>query len=200
MEKRAANRQRLLDAARRVFAERGYHAATIEAIAHESGLSNGAVYYNFAGKEDLFLALFDQEVEQRIESLERVFGSGQATDESTEVEVRTAAHEAAQAVEDPRDWALFFEFAAYAGRDPDFRRQFQKRMRAVRKVLARVVEVRSEALGVTLTVPPDQAAIGMQGLSWGLAVHRVADPGAAPPELFAQLVVAMLRGLAAGGD
>src|SRR5437667_7411753 len=58
-DKRQANRARILQAARTVFAQRGYHGATIEEIAGEAGLSNGAVYYNFASKEDLFFALLD---------------------------------------------------------------------------------------------------------------------------------------------
>jgi AcrR family transcriptional regulator len=51
---------RILHAARTAFSQRGYQGATIEEIAAEAGLSNGAVYYNFASKEDLFLALLDQ--------------------------------------------------------------------------------------------------------------------------------------------
>src|SRR6266700_2508468 len=56
-DKRRANRAKILQAARTVFAQHGYHGATIGEIAGEAGLSNGAVYYNFANKEDLFLAL-----------------------------------------------------------------------------------------------------------------------------------------------
>src|SRR5260370_42132776 len=59
-DKRRANQGRILQAARKVFAQHGYHGATIGEIAEEAGLSNGAVYYNFANKEDLFLALLDE--------------------------------------------------------------------------------------------------------------------------------------------
>ena len=50
-DKRRANQGRILQAARKVFAQHGYHGATIGEIADEAGLSNGAVYYNFANKE-----------------------------------------------------------------------------------------------------------------------------------------------------
>ena len=46
-------RQRVLAAALEVFAERGYHAATIEEIAERAGMTKGAVYYWFRDKEDL---------------------------------------------------------------------------------------------------------------------------------------------------
>lgn len=43
----------LLDAAFRVFATRGYRATRLEEVAEEAGLTKGAIYYHFEGKEDL---------------------------------------------------------------------------------------------------------------------------------------------------
>ena len=53
-----------MQAARRVFGARGFHAATIEEIAAEAGLSNGAIYYNFESKGDLFFALLEERTER----------------------------------------------------------------------------------------------------------------------------------------
>jgi AcrR family transcriptional regulator len=46
-------KERVLSAALEVFAERGYHAATVEEIAERAGMTKGAVYYWFRDKEDL---------------------------------------------------------------------------------------------------------------------------------------------------
>ena len=46
-------KERVLNAALEVFAERGYHAATVEEIAERAGMTKGAVYYWFRDKEDL---------------------------------------------------------------------------------------------------------------------------------------------------
>src|ERR1022692_3114734 len=46
-------------AAAQVFAERGFHGATLDAVASAAGFSKGAVYSNFKNKEDLFLALLE---------------------------------------------------------------------------------------------------------------------------------------------
>jgi TetR/AcrR family acrAB operon transcriptional repressor len=54
-----ARRAQILDAAFRVFAERGYHAARMDDLVRESGLSKGSLYWHFESKEDVFLALFD---------------------------------------------------------------------------------------------------------------------------------------------
>lgn len=56
-------REALVVAARAVFADTGYHAATLEAIAREGGYSKGAVYSNFSGKADLFLAVMQANME-----------------------------------------------------------------------------------------------------------------------------------------
>jgi len=54
--KRARTRARLVEAAAELFAERGVHATTVDAVAVRAGMSKGAVYGNFADKEALFLA------------------------------------------------------------------------------------------------------------------------------------------------
>ena len=54
---RAAVRRRLLDAALEVFAERGYASANLDQVAAAAGLTKGAIYSNFASKDDLFFAM-----------------------------------------------------------------------------------------------------------------------------------------------
>jgi AcrR family transcriptional regulator len=59
-ERREETREQVLAAAARMFAQRGFHATSLDAIAEEAGFSRGAVYYNFADKEELFLELLDR--------------------------------------------------------------------------------------------------------------------------------------------
>ncbi|MFA6112743.1 MAG: helix-turn-helix domain-containing protein [Sphingomonas sp.] len=51
-----ANREKLVGAARALFAERGYAAVSVDEIAARAGLTKGAVYYQFKDKRDLFRA------------------------------------------------------------------------------------------------------------------------------------------------
>jgi AcrR family transcriptional regulator len=53
-------RNALLDAAQRLWAERGIHGASLDDIAGAAGLTKGAVYSNFTGKTDLLLALLER--------------------------------------------------------------------------------------------------------------------------------------------
>jgi len=59
-EKRLRTRKALLDAAQRLWAERGIHGASLDDIAGAAGLTKGAVYSNFTGKTDLLLALLER--------------------------------------------------------------------------------------------------------------------------------------------
>jgi TetR/AcrR family fatty acid metabolism transcriptional regulator len=56
---KTATRDRILQAALQVFAEKGYHRAVVDDIVRASGTSKGAVYHHFPNKEALFLALVD---------------------------------------------------------------------------------------------------------------------------------------------
>jgi AcrR family transcriptional regulator len=56
----AETRQRILTAARRAFAERGYDATTNKDVAAEVGITTGAIYHYFASKADLYLAVYDE--------------------------------------------------------------------------------------------------------------------------------------------
>jgi AcrR family transcriptional regulator len=52
-------REQILRAALSCFAEKGFHAATMDDLARASGLSKGSLYWHFGSKEEVFLALFD---------------------------------------------------------------------------------------------------------------------------------------------
>lgn len=60
IEKREARCQQILDAALRCFAREGFHCTSMEDIVRESGLSPGAIYCYFRGKDAIVAALADQ--------------------------------------------------------------------------------------------------------------------------------------------
>ncbi|MBO3746026.1 TetR/AcrR family transcriptional regulator [Streptosporangiaceae bacterium NEAU-GS5] len=55
----AATRDQLIAIATRLFAEHGYEDTSVEAVLQESGLSKGALYHHFPGKEALFAAVLE---------------------------------------------------------------------------------------------------------------------------------------------
>src|SRR5437868_13974316 len=57
-------RTRIMDAAIKVFAERGFHSATVAEIARAAGVADGTIYLYFKSKDDLLLRLFDEKMTQ----------------------------------------------------------------------------------------------------------------------------------------
>ncbi len=66
----------VLDAAIRIFGEKGYHNATMEEIAAAAGVGKGTVYHYFPNKEALLGALVDRAVETRIVPVEELIQDG----------------------------------------------------------------------------------------------------------------------------
>jgi AcrR family transcriptional regulator len=62
-------RERIVRAATAVFAEKGYHGATIADVVARSGLSVGAIYTHFKGKDELFLLACDVTAERGLDEL-----------------------------------------------------------------------------------------------------------------------------------
>ncbi len=69
-------RQKVLDAARGLFAERGYEPATIRDIAKGAGMSTGAVFANFQDKAELFEAVLTEDMTGLAETLKGGAGQG----------------------------------------------------------------------------------------------------------------------------
>jgi AcrR family transcriptional regulator len=78
-ERREQTRAALLDAAERLWAERGIHGVSLDEIAGTAGLTKGAVYSNFTGKTDLLLALLDRHTQRDhgVDLCEELSGTGE---------------------------------------------------------------------------------------------------------------------------
>ena len=72
-------RQKVLDAARQLFAERGYEPATIRDIARGAGMSTGAVFANFQDKAELFEAVLTADLVKLAETMKAAAGAGDST-------------------------------------------------------------------------------------------------------------------------
>lgn len=66
------SRDRILDAAREVFAEDGLGAARVDEIARRAGCNKALIYYYFASKDELYDAVFAEEVERNMPIFEAV--------------------------------------------------------------------------------------------------------------------------------
>jgi AcrR family transcriptional regulator len=193
--KNAATTAALLAAAAETFARRGFEAATMDEIAERVGLSKGALYYRYRSKQELFLALLEERCAAYIRQLDEAFADGASPDAGW-----GAMAGRFLAVVQEEDWPrLFFEFVSYASRNPSAKRELAERTRGLRAALAGVVARQAHQAGVELPVAAEQVALGISALCNGLAVERLADPGAVPDEAFMEIPALLMSGVAARG-
>jgi AcrR family transcriptional regulator len=196
-EQQAETRERLLRSAARVFARRGFQAASLDEIAADAGFTKGAVYANFESKEDLFLAMLDERFDERRTAMQRTAATG----EEPEDQLRAGGGDfAAYLTADPEWQRLFFEMAAHAGRDERFRKALVARYRGLREVIADVYAGRARELGVEPPVPFEQIAWMVFAMGNGFAMEKLLEPDAVPDDLFAQMLTIFLAGLGAMVD
>ncbi|WP_334052341.1 TetR/AcrR family transcriptional regulator [Burkholderia cepacia] len=147
------SRERLLLAARTIFAERGYAAASIESIAIAAGYTRGAFYSNFGDKTAVLLELLRRDHEGVEHELMRV------VEAASDREVMERAMHAyfRQRYRQPDACVMWMEAALLSVHDPSFRVQFA----------AFLNEQRGRSLacaGVRLPLPIELLTLGLTGL------------------------------------
>ncbi|HSZ69798.1 MAG TPA: TetR family transcriptional regulator [Solirubrobacteraceae bacterium] len=194
-EKQMQTRTQLIEAAARVFARSGFQAATVEEIAEHAGYSHGAVYSNFASKEELFLAVFEQYMSQRIDEVARA----SEIEGSFPERARAAADQwMARFGEDRETFLLHLEFMIHAARNPELSRELGERMAALRLEVEQRIAAQAAAHDAALPLSPAQLALIVRALGIGLAVEALNAPGAIDAGLYGEFV-ALLAGLLGGG-
>ncbi len=172
--RREATRARLLRAASDAFAERGLHGASVEDICERAGFTRGAFYSNFADKDDLVLALFEQHARRLRSRAEELAARQDLTPE----EILTGVIDVL--VGSPREQArwhlLQAEFTLHAIRDPAARRAFVRQQDQVRDMLASVVERVAQRHGLRLSVSPGEFVRLAQAVSSGGTAQHLLQP------------------------
>ena len=187
---REQTRRRVLDAAFAVFGEGGIAASSLDQVAAAAGLTKGAVYSNFASKDDLVLALMEEHAARRIDV--SLAGFQDSSDHVAGL-IDAAAVMVREMHADEAWHRLLAEFFAMAHQDPQRQRALRDRRREVREALSRVLSKLSEELDVELPLPPDDFAAVLLGLSNGLAMESHIDPEAVPDDLMGR-VLTLLAG------
>ena len=187
-QRREQTQERLLDAAGRVFARRGFHDASVDEVAEAAGYTKGAVYSNFRSKEELFLALLDQRLAGQLEQVEALYAI-----ESSE-ELRDAMHgRTEEELAEARDFAvLIVEFWLYAMRHPAARAELATRYRQLRGRLGELIAARHARHGTSPPMPPEHLAALALATDAGLFLQYVAEPGALPWELHGDAMIRLL--------
>lgn len=180
-ERSAQTRSELLAAAERRFFVHGYHGTTLDDIADEAGYTKGAVYSTFRNKAGLFLALFDEVMERRLEELRGLL--------SPHADDAARFRALAEQPSDERNTQfllLSIEFWAHAAREPAVLEEFSLRYQRFRDGLA-ALGPQDSPLGI------DRWSIVTMALANGLALERLVEPEGVPDDLMAAVQMLIAR-------
>ncbi len=196
-ESKALTRERLLEAARTVFLQQGFHATTVDQIAEEAGFTKGAVYSAFESKADIFLALYEERAERRAAEYLR-FAEGAGRDEQTQA----AMAEWVTVLRRDRDWSLvLIEFWVHAARDERLRQRFDSVHKTVRAALAEAIQATAHRSGRRLAAPSELLATAGMALANGFALEGFADPDVVAGDAYETIAPLLAEAFAPGpGD
>jgi len=178
---RDETRDKLFEAAARVFEEQGIGGASIEAIAAAAGFTRGAFYSNFASKDELIIAMLEDHVAQSIRRSLDLLAKHQNLDDFLDAFKRMDRSQ-----QDPlgRSPLLHMEMILFVARAEKRRPELAKRLRARRKLIADIVETTLKDSGRPASVNPAWTAAVVLALEDGFRLHRLIDPETTPADSF----------------
>jgi len=189
-ERAIVTRKQLTDAARRIFASHGFEPSSVEEIAAAAGKTRGAFYANFKDKEDVFFAIFEEDLSRDREQVSLHLSEASSREER----IRTLALHLREVIKDRPRMLLALEFKLYAIRHP----RRQKRLANLHaSMCARCMEADLDRLLPEFaTAGPDRrrtqsAQIG--AILDGLALNCMFDVGSLSEEQVLRLIESNLR-------
>jgi AcrR family transcriptional regulator len=167
-ESRALTRSRLIAVGRAHFLRYGLGGAVAEKIAEEAGYSRGALYSNFDGKEELFLAVIYEQEAHRFEVFRSILN-----ERSSSKERLRKLHDTFADVVTDHDWiVLHTEFQAEALRSERIRESFLKFHRQTIRDGEQLIKEILKSSEVTLNMKPSEFIMTMLSFSLGLAINQ----------------------------
>ena len=191
-ERRERTRADLVRAARRIFLKRGFHAASLEEISSAAGYSTGAVYSNFASKDELFLAVLEQNSEQRVRDYAETVLDSQSFEEG----IRIAAQVAWKGAVDNPNWIpLQVEFWTHASGNRKLRAAVSEQHERVMAAIAGLIDELARRHDVQFVIPTIEVARGSSALLRGMELERLLDPSRDGAAHFQEMWTAYALGL-----
>jgi AcrR family transcriptional regulator len=176
--RRAETRRRVMAAAYEVFTELGIGDAPVELICERAGFTRGAFYSNFASKEELFLAIYEVEMQERAERL-RV-AVEEAVDRAAPGVVDEVLQEAGllfmESLAADETWYLLnAEFRAQALRQPELRGPTAAAEGRFHEAVADILQNLLGRLDMRLTVEPRSAVVTIVALYETMLERAILD-------------------------
>ena len=185
-------REKLFEAAARLFEEQGIGGASIEVIAAAAGFTRGAFYSNFKSKDELIIAMIEDHVAQSIRrNLDLLAQHKNLADFIDALKTMDRSRQ------DPlaRSPLLHMEMILFVARAEKRRPELAKRLRARRKLITDIVETASKNSGSNRTLNPTWTSAILLALEDGFRLHRLIDPETTPADSFLRAIGDLQRAI-----
>jgi AcrR family transcriptional regulator len=185
-------REKLFEAAARVFEEQGIGGASIEAIAAAAGFTRGAFYSNFNSKDELIIAMLEDHVEQTIRrNLDLLARHKNIVDYIDALKTMDRSRH------DPlgRSPLLHMEMILFVARAEKRRPELAKRLRARRQLITDIVETTLKNSGRNGALNPTWTGAILLALEDGFRLHRLIDPETTPADSFLRAIGDLQRAI-----
>lgn len=180
--RRQQTRDMLIQAATQVFADRGFHGATLDEVARVAGFTKGAVYSNFKGKDDLFLAVLECRYQHMLSGLYATLDEGTGDPEADMP--KWVEHARQQFTDEEELWGVLTqEFRLYAMRNPEAMTKLAALQRADIDAITQVIANERQRFGIDLPEPPAHQARIVVALFSGLFAMRSVEHDAVDESL-----------------
>ena len=183
-------RDKLFEAAARVFEEHGIGGASIETIAAAAGFTRGAFYSNFKSKDELIIAMIEDHVEQ---STRRYLDL--LTRHRNLADFIDAMKTMDRSQQDPlgRSPLLHTEMILFVARAEKRRPELAKRLRAGRKLIADIIDTTAKNSGKDPGLTPAWWGSIVLAMEDGFDLHRLIDPETTPADSFVRAISDLRR-------
>jgi TetR/AcrR family acrAB operon transcriptional repressor len=194
----ADTRSRILQAAFRTFARHGYSGATLDDVAADAGLTKGAVYWHFAGKDDLCMALIEERFRREAVRIPDDIPEALRQGEGERALLAFVAHEVGQARKAESWRRLGLEFVSRS-RNPDLRRRYGELARKIHADTIPVAQGLIDSGAFAKDLDPKALAFTWRCILLGLGLWMTQDPDGVDFDAMApRLAQVMWRGMAPG--
>jgi AcrR family transcriptional regulator len=187
-------RDDILEAAARIFSEKGFHAASMQDIADAVNLQKASLYHHFSSKQEILLALLDAALDLLIENLEEVVSQPLPPDEK----LRQAMISYLQTVADHQSFSAVL-LLEYRSLDVDLRGRHAPRRDRFEHLWRELIKEGKDE-GIFNCADPSLAGRALLGvLNWTVTWYRQDGPSSAA-EIADQFATLFLRGLLVRAD